>query len=212
MGYAEEFMCVKQFPDLYEACMAAGEAFEESRQDDVLKNIHKAFDEMKNILEERSGIKAHILLGEEGTFLSDLSKRNYEMYSSTEPIEEEDPWEALKEAETKSKAVGSEYANNAFCALQEEVSKFAKYYVRGARPNTIEEAKSTVTDGFHLSRKDRNKTDDAFGIIASGGMLLTGIILLIISAVGGRSQLMMIGLVFIVFAAVLVGLRFVKKN
>ena len=60
--------------------------------------------------------------------------------------------------------------------------------------------------------KDRNKTDDAFGIIASGGMLLTGIILLIISAVGGRSQLMMIGLVFIVFAAVLVGLRFVKKN
>ena len=211
MGYAEEFMCVKQFPELYEACMAAGDAFENSRKDEVLPNVNKAFDEMKNILEERSGVKAHILIGEEGNFLSDLSKRNYQMYSTVAAIDEKDPWTVLKESEMQS-ATSSDQANNAFYALQEEVTKFARYYVRGARPNSIEEADTVANDGFYLSRRDRNRSDDAFGIIASGGMLITGIILLIISATGGRSNLMMIGLVFIVFAAVLVGLRFVKKN
>lgn len=208
MGYAEDFLCVKQFDILYEACMDAGTAFENSDKEGILPNVNKAFDEMKRILTEKSGQSEAQLLSETGKFLSDLTKRNYQMYSTNTEIDADDPWTALK---NRDSAVSAQEANNAFFALQEEVSKFAQYYVRGARPNSIEEAKTVVTDGFHLNRRDRNRSDEAFGIVFSAGMLLVGIVMLIIAAFGQHSELILTGLVFIVFAAILVGLRFVKK-
>ncbi|MBP5462958.1 MAG: hypothetical protein J6Y20_12665, partial [Lachnospiraceae bacterium] len=71
---------------------------------------------------------------------------------------------------------------------------------------------SSSNDGVYLNRQDRNRSDTAFGIVFSVGMLLIGVVLLIISAVKNSSELMMSGLVFIVFSALLVGLRFIKKQ
>lgn len=208
MGYSDNFLCVKQFWELYDACMAAGNAFENGEGEEIMPNVNRAFDEMKRILEEEGGAGATDLIGPNGTLLTDLSKRNYAQYCSKSQSYVDDPFAVFKDGvETDSTR-----RNNAFFALQEEVEKFAKYYVRGSRPNTIAEAGSGSTDGVHLNRHDRNRSDVAFGIVFSAGMLLIGVVLLIISAVKNSSDLMMSGLVFIVFAIVLVGLRFIKKQ
>ena len=170
-----------------------------------MPNVNKAFDEMKYILENK-GTSGRHLTQPEGTLLTDLSKRNYNLYCSL--AEKDDPFTALKKSEA---AVDSSGTNNAFYALQEEVRKFAQYYVRGSRPSSIAEVDSRATDGRHLNRQDRNRSDAAFGVVFSGGMLMVGVILLIISAFKHSSALMMSGLAFIVFAIILVGLRFVKK-
>ena len=133
----------------------SGDANENSDKEGILPNVNKAFDEMKRILTEKSGQSEAQLLSETGKFLSDLTKRNYQMYSTNTEIDADDPWTALN---NRDSAVSAQEANNAFFALQEEVSKFAQYYVRGARPNSIEEAKTVVTDGFHLNRRDRNRS------------------------------------------------------
>lgn len=207
MGYSEDFLCVKQFDALYDACMSAGRAFENGETGHILPNVNRAFDEMKRILEDVGGAGAYDLTGPKGKLLTDLSKRNYEQYSSVQTVD--DPYTVLRKSEA---GIDSTKENNAFFALQEEVAKFAQYYVRGARPSSIAEVDSRSSDGLHLTRQDRNRSDIAFGIVFSAGMLLVGVILLIISAIRSSSELMMSGLVFIVFAILLVGLRFIKKQ
>jgi len=207
MGYSEDFLCVKQFAELYDACMSAGNAFENGESDNIMPNVNRAFDEMKNILEEIGGAGAKDLTGPSGTLLTDLSKRNYVQYCTSQYVD--DPFDILKNSEA---SVDTTKVNNAFFALQEEVNKFAQYYVRGSRPTSIAEVGSSSNDGVHLNRQDRNRSDTAFGIVFSAGMLLIGVVLLIISAVKNSSELMMSGLVFIVFSALLVGLRFIKKQ
>ncbi|MBP5490008.1 MAG: hypothetical protein J6Y10_05355 [Lachnospiraceae bacterium] len=209
MGYSEDFLCVKQFDRLYEVCMAAGQAFEEGERNAIFENVTKGFDEMKRILEDKAGTNAYALLGPDSDFLSELSKRNYTMYCSSE-TKVEDSWDILVSGNDES-ARDSNAANNAFYALQEEVSKFAQYYVRGARPNSIAEIDSEAHDGYHLDRNARGLSDIAFAVIFAGGMFLTGIVFLMISLFSQRSDLTITGLVFMVFAVILVALRFVKK-
>jgi|GEM_PF-3111249 hypothetical protein len=209
MGATEEFLHVKQFDKLYEECTAAGDCYANGQKSDIPAHVNNAFDEMIRILEERTGMNETNLIDDDNVeFLSDLSKRNYKMYRTEETQADEDGWR--KRLFDDAAGAGTA-ADNAFFALQEEVEKFAKFYVRGARPNAIDEASSGYSDGVHLTRDERNRSDSAFGIVFSAGMLIIGIVLLLISLVGDRSELMMTGFVFIVFSALLVALRFIKK-
>ena len=209
MAYAEDFIAVKQFDKLYKSCMAAGDCYEKGVPKEGYTHVCEAFDEMLELTAEKNNYTIDELYASD--LLTDLSFVNYDMYAGQlAEKDENDAWKILRDNESESFATDPKIMN-AFYALQEEVKKFAEYYVRGSRPSSIGEIASESSDGHFMNRDTRNFSDLAFGLITAGTALTVGAILLIVAIVTSNSQLIVGGISFIAFAVLLVLLRGVKK-
>lgn len=209
MAYAEDFVAVKQFDKLYKSCMAAGECYENGSPKEGYTHVCEAFDEMLELTAEKNNYTIDELYSSD--LMTDLSFVNYDMYAGQlEDKPEDDAWKFLRDADSESFATDPK-VTNAFYALQEEVNKFAHYYVRGARPSSIGEIASEASDGHFMSRDTRNFSDLAFGIMAAGTALTVGAILLIVALIKSNTELIVGGISFLVLAVLLLALRSVKK-
>ncbi|MBO4788177.1 MAG: hypothetical protein J5531_04670 [Lachnospiraceae bacterium] len=203
MGGYEVFNKVKQYGDLYSDCMAAKGHYEGGSAEEGYPYVCKAFAKMKRILAETIGGNAQDLL--DGTILTDLSKRNYEMYK-WETIEKQG-FDIFKQSEEATEFDEMKKRMDPYYALQEEVGKFADYYLRGVNPNSIAEICATSTDRGHTTRGGRNMLDTVASFILVGLVSLLGIVLLLLSTSSKYSYLFPSGLVVMFFAVALVWMR-----
>ena len=180
MGYAEDFAKVKQFGLLYDNCMKAGANYDDDKNETGYIFVCEAFSEMKRILRDDKGFSSDIL--------SDLSCRNYEMYSIY-----------------KTDAEGIK-TKNPFYALLEEVRKFADYYVKGMSVNAIAEVNAGTYDSA-FDRMNRNSADTIWAVGLIAVILLIGIVLLLFSTSNKYDYFFPGGLCAVILGIVLIVIR-----
>ena len=194
MGYADEFIIVKQFDRLYEECMEAGAAYEAYEYVKGYDHVCKAFGEMLLAISDHIG-KSVTQLFEDNLF-TPLSARNYQMYAVLES--------GITDIVLAPEEYDTSFRDGPYIALQEEIRKFAMYYVHGATPSSISEINSGLYGSRTMSKSNRVVSDFVFMMVLTLGAFVAGAVLLIISALSEeKSNLFVSGMLAIAFGVLL---------
>ena len=203
MGSFDVFNKVKQYKELYNDCITAKGYYENDSAEEGYPFVCAAFAEMKRLLAEKTGGNELDVL--EGPMLTELSKRNYGLYRQ-ETVEKQG-FEVFKQSDEETVADEMKMRMDPYYALQDEVGKFADYYLRGVNPNAIDEILAQSTDGIHMSRTGRNSMDTIASFVLIGLVFMVAVALLLLSTNKRYSFLFPSGLVVMAFGMALVWLR-----
>lgn len=179
MGYEEEFLPVKQFDDLYYACINAGKCYEAGENEKGYPFVSDAFRAMRDYI--LYGVeKAEVRDISQSSVLSDLSQRNYQLFCSNQIDSSIDIT-----------------SDNPYIALQEEVGKFYRYYARGISSATLEKFENSLSGigGGESGRPQRGALDFVYGIGLIGMFFLAGLVFLLIFIFGENKQYFFVGAV-----------------
>ncbi len=201
MGFADDFLKVKQFPALYTACCTAAEFYEQGKPKEGFPYVLDAFAELRAELTRRLGRDWETIRNDD--FLTELSKRNYDIFLAA--ADARDITENLFRTAEENALVPEidDTSMNPFYALVEETRKFAMYYVGGQSPNSIDEATLASSDGRRLSRDARNTVDKAFAAVMIVFVFAAGLVCLLLSTSPKFWYLFPLGLGAVAFAAFL---------
>lgn len=181
----EEFILVKQMPELYAACQVAQEARSREEHTECAEQVRRGFVFMAQGVCGTTETEPEALkrLLSEAPLLTDRSRATYMQYAA-QPTER----------------VGAQEAEIAYESLAEEVSKFAKYYCKGEKPQSTQEIAEQYADGKNSTRSGRNRADGLFRGLVLALLGIVGVLMVLLSVfVSSLNHLLVGGVVVLLF-------------